>query len=136
MPEPANEVPVPGRWPGLRLRWFIWAVFVAAWTTALRWPGRDIPWSHELALLNLKVLVAKSVHISAYALFAVLCAWLHVTSRFRWLLMYFMAVHAAGTEFIQLYVPGRSGEVYDVGFDLIGVAVGCGLTWKWWCDPA
>jgi VanZ family protein len=136
MPTAGSEAPGQGSWPAPRVRWLVWSVYVALWTAALVWPARHIPWSHELELLDLKILVAKSLHVSAYAVFAVLCAWLHVTSRYRWLLMFFMAAHAAGTEFIQLYVPGRSGEVYDVGFDLIGVALGCLATWKWWCDPA
>jgi VanZ family protein len=135
---PIDPIPTPeqGIWPARRFRWLIWTVYVMLWTAALLWPAEQIPWNHELDMLDLKIFIAKGLHISAYALLAVLCGWLHVTSRFRWLLMFFMAVHAAGTEFAQLYVPGRSGELYDVGFDLIGVGLGCLLSWKWWCEPA
>ena len=34
---------------------------------------------------------------------------------------------AAGDEFLQTFVPGRSGEVADVLLDLFGVVVGAGL---------
>jgi VanZ family protein len=35
---------------------------------------------------------------------------------------------ALGDETIQLFVPGRSGQISDVWVDLTGVAIGCVLT--------
>jgi VanZ family protein len=82
---------------------------------------------------NLRFYFSKTLHVAAYSLLAVLTAWLRVPGRFRWLLMFFLAAHATTTEFIQQFVPGRTGRVADIGLDLIGIALGCVVTWKWWC---
>lgn len=132
MPKAGDQTPKQAFWPRLTYRWLIWAVFVAVWTAGLLYPAPKFPFKTEV---NVKFFVMKGMHVSAYAAMAVLSAWLHVPSRYRWLLMFFMAAHAAGTEFAQLYVPGRSGLVSDVGLDLIGVSLGCAVTWRWWCEP-
>jgi VanZ family protein len=122
-------------WPGLRLRWLIWLVFVLAWSIALVVPlkgGSD--W--VVNDINVKFLFAKSVHIGAYAVLAMLSGWLFVPARFRWMLVFFMAAHATSTELLQQLVPGRTGTLNDVGLDLIGIGVGFLLSWKWWSEPS
>ncbi|MCI0683653.1 MAG: VanZ family protein [Gemmataceae bacterium] len=114
-------------------RWLVWLLFFAAWTVALTAP---VPSAEELPLGELlvtrRVLVAKAVHIAAYALFAILTGWLRVASRWRPLLMFFLMLHAVATEFVQLHLSYRTGTLGDVLFDCLGIAVGCGLSWPWW----
>ena len=53
------------------------------------------------------------------AAIAGLSAWLHVPARHRWVLLLFMGLHGAGTEFLQWLLPtGRNGCLRDVGLDL------------------
>lgn len=114
-------------------RWLVWSLFCLAWTAALIVP---VPPPDELPLGELlsarRVLVAKSVHVGAYATFAILSGWLPVTFRWRIFLMFFLMLHAVGTEFIQLHLSYRSGTLADVLFDCLGIALGCGISWRWW----
>jgi VanZ family protein len=82
-----------------------------------------------------RYLVGKSLHVGAYALLAVLSAWLPVRRRWRWLLLVVLSTHALGTEFFQQFVPERTGSWHDVGLDHIGLVWGILLGWKWWCRP-
>jgi VanZ family protein len=118
-------------------RWFAWGVYVLLWTTLLVMPARTID---ELAAKEIpegfKYVLAKSLHVSAYAVLTLLCGWLRVRARFRWLLMFFLMGHATLTEMIQYHVPalGRTGELNDVAFDQFGIALGLLLSWKWWVN--
>src|SRR5262245_20404541 len=72
-------------------RWLIWTCVVIAWTLALEFPVPD-PGEGPAGefLLTNKFLIGKSAHIGAYAILAVLSAWLPVPLRYRWLLMFFL----------------------------------------------
>src|SRR5208337_1845642 len=114
------------------VRWRLWWTFVVLWTVALLMPlprlkEKGPEWDDAIFTFS------KSVHIGAYAFFAGLSAWLHVPARHRWLLLVFMGLHGAGTEFLQWLLPtGRNGCLRDVGLDYIGILLGVALTWKWW----
>jgi len=118
-------------------RWRIWAVYALAWTAALVMP---IPvhgdWRGVGDLqFDVKYFVAKVAHVSAYALLAILTGWVRAPVPQRFLLMFLLMAHATVTELIQeatFDVAGRSGELHDVGFDHLGVALGVMLSWKWW----
>ncbi len=117
-----------------KVRWLVWSVYAALWTTALIVP---IPDKHSWGLpemqFDLKFFVAKSAHLSCYALFAMLTGWLRAPRQWRWLLMFVLMGHATLTEMIQEQV-GRGGALHDVALDHVGIAVGLVLTWKWWRD--
>jgi VanZ like family len=120
-----------------KARFQVWLTFAVCWTAALVAPIRDqTPWVVTSIDIDLKYVVAKTVHVVGYALFTGLTGWLGVGMRFRWLLMFVLMSHATVTELIQEFVPGRSGSLHDVAFDHAGVALGLLLTWKWWRDPA
>jgi hypothetical protein len=129
-------------------RWIIWLVYVAVWTWALLLPHPEL-WARALLLGNepdsggqdpvgqqlLSFLdsawFSKGLHISAYAVLAVLSAWVG-KGRIRWLLLAFMSLHALGTEFLQSFIPSRHPSWDDVGFDHIGIGLGIILSWNWW----
>jgi hypothetical protein len=119
----------------LKYRWLIWVGYLALWTVGLLMPmsGQEAKW--EIGDVNLRVLFAKSLHVAAYAVLAMLTGWLLVPGRFRWLLLLMLAAHATGTEYIQQFVEGRTGRIEDIGIDLFGVLLGCLVTWKLWTDP-
>jgi VanZ family protein len=118
-------------WPAVPYRWLIWHLYLAGWSTALLMPmSGSNDWKvHDISM---KFVFAKTLHVAAYAVLAMLSGWLLAPRRYRWLLLVFMALHAPTTEYLQTYVPGRTGHVRDVGLDLIGISIGCLLTWKWW----
>jgi hypothetical protein len=121
---------------------------VAVWTWALLVPNPD-QWASALILGNepdsgahdsvgqqiLSVLdsylFSKALHISAYAVLAVLSGWVGC-GRIRWALLAFMSLHALGSEFLQSFEPSRHPSWDDVGFDHIGIGMGMVLSWKWW----
>jgi VanZ family protein len=116
-------------------RWLVWLAFLVLWTTALLVPVPTGPWDLEpvhVFEVELKLLIAKTVHVSAYALFTILTGWLQVPARLWWLLLFFVTVHGTATELLQLLTPSRTGQLLDVGFDNLGVALGLLLSWKWW----
>ena len=117
-------------------RWLVWLAYSSAWTVALLVPPIHISPLGEVDGLDLKFLLAKSLHVTAYAVLAVLTGWLRVRSRYRWILMFLLALHAASTEFFQQFVESRTGLLTDMLLDLAGIALGCVLGWKWWSDPA
>src|SRR5947209_4497701 len=95
-------------------RWLVWLLYAVAWTTMLVIPiSGSGPWKVAQLDIDLRAVVAKSLHVSAYALFAILSGWLFVPLRFRWLLMGFLMAHGTIMELIQLHVPGRTGSLHD-----------------------
>jgi VanZ family protein len=123
-----------GWWPAKKYRWSIWLVYMAVWSVALLVPMPTGPgWT--VRNIDVKLVAGKALHVCAYAVLAGLTGWLEVPCRFRWLLIYVLAAHATATEFIQQFIEGRTGRVHDVGLDLIGVALGCLVTWPWWSEP-
>ena len=116
-------------------RWLLWALFAGVWTTFLLLPAHAIEGlpGHEI-IHGRKYLVAKSLHVIGYVVLTVLSGWLLVPARFRWLLVFFVMAHATGTELLQQVVPGRTGDLRDVGFNQLGVLLGLVITWKWWIE--
>jgi len=112
-------------------RWLLWAVFVVGWTAALL---TTEPVHVAQAVLAPPVIfpTAKLLHVSAYALLAVLSGWLIVPGRWRWILLIFMCFHAFGTEFFQQFVPERGPSLWDVGIDHVGIAIGLTISCRWW----
>jgi VanZ family protein len=81
------------------------------------------------------LLLKKGAHVLVYVVLAVLWWWtLSAISAARKALVLaalFSVVYAVSDEVHQLYVPGRSGRLWDVGIDLCGVAIG--LCAAWFC---
>jgi VanZ family protein len=120
-----------------RWRWVIWLLFVLAWSTALLVPDPvGFVFGHGDGSLDIpddvKFLMAKSLHVTAYALAAILTGSLHAPGRWRWVLLAFWSLHACGTEIGQLFVPTRTGSVRDVVLDHVGLLIGLALSWRWW----
>jgi VanZ family protein len=118
-----------------KVRWLVWGGYVLLWTGLLVMPGPAIERLHGTEVTGtLKHILAKTAHVLGYGLMTVLCGWLHVPSRYRWLLMFFLMGHATLTEMIQYHFPelGRTGKLDDVAFDNFGILLGLLLTWNWW----
>jgi hypothetical protein len=127
-----------------RWRCLIWTVYVTAWTVALLYPvlpTTGLEGIDEVISLH-RYLIAKSVHVSAYAVLTILTAWLHAPSRYRWLFVFFLMAHGTATEMGQwimreLVWSMRIGHLHDVAYDNLGVLIGLLVSWKWWTreDP-
>jgi VanZ family protein len=131
MSEPGEKQGVAPKW-----RWRIWLAYLAAWTAALLLPVSvgSFPVGGDLQI-DLKFLFGKTLHVLAYAVLAGLSGWLRVPYRYRWLLLFFVMAHGTVTELLQRLVPNRTGELADVGFDHLGVAIGLIATRRWWSEP-
>ena len=117
-------------------RWLIWTSVVIVWTLALEFPVPD-PGQGPAGefIMQKKYLFGKSLHVAVYALLAVLSAWVPMPGRYRWLMMFFLMLHAWGTEMLQLALEEwchRGGSLGDVGLDIVGIVVGVAASWKWW----
>jgi VanZ family protein len=117
-----------------KARWLVWWGYVVLWTTALLLPLETIEKLPASDLLgSYRYLFAKSLHVAAYAMMAILCGWLHLPARLRWIMVYFLIGHATLTEVLQKYViPGRIGLLEDVAIDQVGITIGLVLSCKWW----
>jgi VanZ family protein len=118
-------------------RWAAWVAFLLLWSTALLVPdpiGFLLKYKPDTVELNHKTtfLMAKTLHVAAYATAAVLTGWLRAPGSWRWALLVFWFLHAAATEIGQLFVPGRSGSLRDVALDHFGLLIGLVLSWRWW----
>jgi VanZ family protein len=122
-----------------RSRWAVWFAFLVLWSTALLVPDpigfllHHLPDSVELNH-TMTFLMAKTLHVTAYATAAILTGWLRAPGSWRWLLLAFWFLHAGATEFGQLFVPGRTGSLRDVALDSVGLLIGLALSWRWWRD--
>ncbi len=120
-------------------RWVIWTVFAIAWTVSLEAPVPvPEPDPDAIVKVTLKVLFTKSVHVAAYAVFAMLSAWPRVPLRYRLLMIFFLMAHATATEMVQEAMHehwGRTGKLSDVAFDQVGILIGLMIGWKWWTRP-
>jgi VanZ family protein len=123
--------------PQTFLRWAVWIAFLVLWSTALLVPDpvgfllRIKPDSLELTDLA-TFLMAKTLHVTAYAVAAILTGWLRAPGSWRWLLLAFWFLHAGATELGQRFVPGRTGSLRDVALDHLGLLIGLALSWRWW----
>jgi hypothetical protein len=113
-------------------------VYVTVWTVALLYPIPP-PEPHDGIdeVLTVRKVVAKTLHMSAYAVMALLTGWLKVPARYRWLLVFFLMAHATATEVAQrmltdLHWVERTGRLSDVALDNVGVLAGLLAGWKWW----
>jgi len=119
------------------LRWAVWLAFLVVWSVALLVPDpigfllQHKPESLELTHQT-TFLMAKTLHVSAYAFAAILTGWLRAPGKWRWVLLAFWFVHAGATEVGQLFVPGRTGSIRDVALDHIGLLIGVAISWRWW----
>ncbi|MCS7046944.1 MAG: VanZ family protein [Gemmataceae bacterium] len=117
----------------MKRRWLAFALFSAVWTALLVMPGTvhdEIPLGEFLR--SRRVVLAKCVHVGCYAVFAVLAGRLPLALAGRLMVLYGLMLHAAATEFIQLYVVQRSGSLSDVLFDDLGILIGLAASWKSW----
>ncbi|MCS6852948.1 MAG: VanZ family protein [Gemmataceae bacterium] len=115
---------------GNRLRWLMWSGYLTLLTAALVTP-QPTQAARQVLTETPAFVTAKIVHVAAYAVLAMLTGWLR-PSRHRWLFMAALVLHALGTEYVQQFVPLRTGSWRDVGLDLLGIALGTLLTWNWW----
>lgn len=115
-------------------RWLLWSIYVTLWTVSLLVPRQVV--NSALPSLELeeglRLMIAKSIHAAAYAVLAILCAWLRLEARFRFLLVFFLMGHATLTEILQQYIEGRTGTLLDVAINDLGILAGIVLSWSWW----
>ncbi|MGH7226334.1 MAG: VanZ family protein [Gemmataceae bacterium] len=114
----------------LIVRGLVWWLCVGLWTVALLTPY-PVRMGEAVTPESLYFPAAKCLHVSVYACLTVFLSWLPLR-RWRWLLLAFLSLHAAGTEYGQLFVPDRHGMVTDVLIDHAGLLLGFALTWKRW----
>lgn len=114
-----------------------WCLCVTLWTFALV-TIYPVQLGESVTPKSLHFPAAKFLHVTAYAFLVVYLKWLPL-GRGRWPLLAFLSLHAFGTEFCQLYVPGRHGTITDVLIDHLGLVLGMVLTRKCWlprfCRP-
>lgn len=79
---------------------------------------------------NVRLLVRKTAHMSEYFVLAVLIFCLvsnYVSSNKKVFLITFICcvLFSIGDEIHQLFIPGRTGRIFDVGVDSCGILLGC-----------
>src|SRR3954469_23039826 len=103
----------------------VFLLFFGLWTWKLLEPspipeaiGEEIP-------ADLKFILSKLLHASAYAFLTVLVAWLPVRRQYFWTAVGVLALHGCLTEYLQYAMDvGRHGCVRDVLIDWAGIALG------------
>jgi VanZ family protein len=104
-------------------RWLAWWLLLTAWTVALLTP-QPAQLAQAVLTEQLDFLSSKALHISAYALLVGLAGWFELSGRMWWLLLPFLSLHAAATEYLQNFIPERTASWRDVGLDHVGMALG------------
>jgi VanZ family protein len=127
----ANDVtPHAGSLPAARLLWAAWLAALAVYTYLLVVPSSWLPpWLR--ASVGQKITdeftTGKLAHAVVYGLLTLATFALPVRRRGWWVCVAGLSLHGFGTEYVQTFVPGRSGRWLDVGIDHIGIATGLAL---------
>ena len=109
----------------------VFLTFLGLWTWKLLEPV-PVPEAIEQQIpVDQKFLLAKSLHVGAYAFLTILAASLPVRRPYFWAVVVGLALHGVGTEIGQTYIPNRNGCVRDVIIDWVGI--GLGLAGLWGC---
>jgi len=109
------------------LIWAFWLALLAAWSFALLSPTTPKA-AAQLIPTTLRFYAAKGLHLTAYAFLTCLAAWLPAGG--RWGAWIALLLHAAITEWLQTFVPGRSGSVSDVLINCTGIGLGLLAAWS------
>lgn len=123
MMEPASAG---GNW-----RWLLWLIVLAVWTVGLVMPD-PLERGPSEEKLSIPYLVSKLAHLGVYSMLAIGASLLPVRS--RWWGLGLLVLHAPLGEFLQTLTPTRHGSLLDVAIDLVGISIGCALTWRRWCE--
>ena len=114
-------------WPTVHIGAFLTAL--TAWTVALLSP---VPQESAEKVLGSQFgifVFAKTVHVTAYAMLAVLGGSAVLLGRnWMWIIPALM-LHGAVTEYFQQFV-GRGSRIGDVALDALGVALGALVVWS------
>jgi hypothetical protein len=105
-----------------------WWLCVALWTIGLL-STTPAHVNRQLFPTSVGFSVSKTVHVAVYAFLCTLIPFLGVR---RWPLLVFLSLHACATEYVQQWVPERTGSLRDVGLDHLGLLLGLTLSWRWW----
>lgn len=108
-------------------RGLLFLLILALWTWKLLEPI-PVPAHITQELSDLvRLLLAKGLHLSVYAILTLLALSLPLPASGRWLLIGLLALHGVATEMGQTFVPGRTGSIGDVLIDWLGIGVGLWL---------
>jgi hypothetical protein len=114
------------------VRWLAWVGYLLAWSLALLTPYPVYLSAWLLPEGLPQFLAAKGLHVTAYAVLAVLTGWLRAPTWLRPLLLLALSAHALGTEGLQYFVYLRHPSWRDVALNHIGLMLGLALSWGWW----
>jgi VanZ family protein len=112
-------------------RGLLFLLVLALWTWKLLEPI-PVPAriTHELSDVA-RFLLAKGLHLSAYAVLTVWAIRLPLSAYGRCFLVGLLALHGVATEIGQTFVPGRTGSAVDILIDWLGIGLGvvvsCGM---------
>jgi VanZ family protein len=112
------------------IRWCLWWLALAAWTAVLL-SSRAPAVVDAVVPSALHFWVAKAGHVCTYALLSALAGFMPAGWRSQAALRLLLVCHGAATEYLQTFVPGRTGSVRDVGLDAAGVMLGWAAWWAW-----
>jgi VanZ family protein len=108
------------------LPWLAWGALLGLWTYGLL--SATVPrLGSSLLPPGTSYYAAKTLHVSAYALLAGLACWLPSGWGLRAAAWLGLVGHGALTEFLQQFVHGRTGQLFDVGLDTLGILLGLSL---------
>lgn len=88
------------------------------------------------AAIPIELVFRKSAHLTEYAVLSFLFSriFFHKFKLDYKRVLFFSLISsflfALSDEFHQLFVLGRSGNLFDVGFDLVGIGLGLFIFWK------
>lgn len=118
------------RWPPLLL-WAIWVAGLLFWTYLLVVPVDWLPpWFRFHGTGTSRFFsLSKLGHASAYATLTAFVVLLPVGWNGRLWLWALISAHTFATEWVQSYVPTRTGCWTDVAIDHFGIAAGLVLAW-------
>ena len=76
-------------------------------------------------------MVQNAMHVVLYGSLTVLCAWALSRRRAVAISAIFAVLLGAGLEWLQLFVPGRYGTLFDVALNAFGALLGAALASRW-----
>lgn len=112
-----------------KTQWILLFAIIAAWILAIQLVPRLLPFDFvRVNIFNISVHTDYFVHVLLFILIVLVVNVLRIKIQLRVLLPLMLVVGIAA-EVIQLYIPNRTFNYWDLGSNVLGVIIGVCIVW-------
>lgn len=112
-----------------KTQWIFLLAIIVAWILMIQVVPRFLPFDfNRVSIFNIAVHTDYFVHVILFIAIVLVVNLLRIKIKLRFLIPLMFAV-AIVAEVIQLYIPKRTFNYWDLVSNIVGVAIGVGIVW-------